>query len=242
MPEELQSLLEKIQKDGVDKAENDALEITSKAKEDAKKLVEDAESNAADILKKAEQEAAAFSDRAKQSLAQAARDVILSVGQALDSILSDITATTVADAISDDTLKQMIVKAMETYCQQTGTVSSLAFILNEKDAKTLTDFLMEKYRDKLNNGVEVKTDNSILGGFTLSVDNNKLQQRIISDTAKREQSIPTVPSLLSLEKSTNPFLRCDVSSVIDSAQQKKGNICRGPVEVFATIRSWKDNF
>lgn len=72
--------------------------------------------------------------------------------------------------------------------------------------------------------------------------NNALQQRITRDTAKREQAIPTVPSLLSLEKATNPFLRCDVSSVIDSAQRKKGSICRDPVEVFATIRSWKDNF
>jgi hydroxyacylglutathione hydrolase len=72
--------------------------------------------------------------------------------------------------------------------------------------------------------------------------NDDLQQRIARDTAKREQAIPTVPSLLSHEKATNPFLRCDVSSVIDTAQQKKGGICRDPVEVFATIRSWKDNF
>lgn len=72
--------------------------------------------------------------------------------------------------------------------------------------------------------------------------NDELQQRLVSDTAKRKQAIPTVPSLLSLEKATNPFLRCDVSSVIDSAQQKKANIDRSPVEVFATIRTWKDNF
>ena len=72
--------------------------------------------------------------------------------------------------------------------------------------------------------------------------NDELQQRIVSDSAKREQAIPTVPSLLSLEKATNPFLRCDVGTVIDSAQRKKGSLCRDPVEVFATIRSWKDNF
>lgn len=73
-------------------------------------------------------------------------------------------------------------------------------------------------------------------------DNIELQQRITLDGHKRQQSLPTVPSLLSLEKATNPFLRCDTGSVIDSAQSRNGQIGTDPVEVFATIRSWKDNF
>ena len=72
--------------------------------------------------------------------------------------------------------------------------------------------------------------------------NTELLQRIVTDTSKRSESLPTVPSLLSLEKATNPFLRCDVDSVIGAAQAFKGKIYHDPVEVFATIRSWKDNF
>ncbi len=80
--------------------------------------------------------------------------------------------------------------------------------------------------------------------FAIAVepDNADLQQRIKQDRRTREQSLPTVPSALALEKATNPFLRCDTGSIIDRAQQIKGAECVGAAEVFATIRNWKDNF
>jgi len=45
--------------------------------------------------------------------------------------------------------------------------------------------------------------------FAHSVDslNKDLEQRILQDTAKRQQQQPTIPSTIALEKKTNPFLR-----------------------------------
>lgn len=73
-------------------------------------------------------------------------------------------------------------------------------------------------------------------------DNSELQKRMAIDKHKRQQNLPTVPSLLSLEKATNPFLRCDTVPVIESAVRINQQISTAPVEVFATIRNWKDNF
>jgi hydroxyacylglutathione hydrolase len=53
---------------------------------------------------------------------------------------------------------------------------------------------------------------------------------------------PTLPSNIGLEKATNPFLRCQEHTVIDAANVHAGRRLRDPIEVFAEIRSWKDEF
>jgi hydroxyacylglutathione hydrolase len=39
----------------------------------------------------------------------------------------------------------------------------------------------------------------------------------------------------------NPFLRCTQAEVIESARRQVGTVT-GPVEVFATLRAWKNEF
>ncbi|MEM0952645.1 MAG: hydroxyacylglutathione hydrolase [Pseudomonadota bacterium] len=77
-------------------------------------------------------------------------------------------------------------------------------------------------------------------------DNSALMRRINRDQACRDQGIPTVPSTLSLERATNPFLRCRETSVVQRmVEQLSGQESLDgddPVAVFAAVRSWKDNF
>ena len=53
---------------------------------------------------------------------------------------------------------------------------------------------------------------------------------------------PTLPSTLSLETQVNPFLRCDKASVRSAAEGHAGKNLAEPSEVFAVLRSWKDQF
>nr|VFK52583.1 MAG: hydroxyacylglutathione hydrolase [Candidatus Kentron sp. TUN]VFK53080.1 MAG: hydroxyacylglutathione hydrolase [Candidatus Kentron sp. TUN] len=69
------------------------------------------------------------------------------------------------------------------------------------------------------------------------------------DLEKREQQafkqidsdLPTVPSTLAEELATNPFLRCEIPAVIKAAEDHAGRKLANPVDVFSTIRRWKDN-
>lgn len=72
--------------------------------------------------------------------------------------------------------------------------------------------------------------------------NSKIQQRIIDVAKMRAKLIPTLPSLLSLEKQTNPFLRCQNKTVIDSVKEKQGEMQMDPVSIFQVLRAWKDKF
>lgn len=74
--------------------------------------------------------------------------------------------------------------------------------------------------------------------ITIEPDNSALISRIKDIDAARSENKPTVPSLLSLELETNPFLRAAEASV----QRHLGLEGADPNEVFAEIRTRKDNF
>lgn len=71
-------------------------------------------------------------------------------------------------------------------------------------------------------------------------DSPVLQKRDDADMALQEKGIPTVPSLLSLEKATNPFLRFDIPGVVACAEQQAGHPLADDCAVFTTLRQWKD--
>ncbi|SHF10672.1 hydroxyacylglutathione hydrolase [Ruegeria intermedia] len=76
--------------------------------------------------------------------------------------------------------------------------------------------------------------------FALTVDpeNPALQRRAAEIDAARAAGRPTVPSLLGLEKATNPFLRATDPAI----QAHLGMLGADPAQVFAEIRAGKDRF
>jgi hydroxyacylglutathione hydrolase len=73
-------------------------------------------------------------------------------------------------------------------------------------------------------------------------ENTTLAWRIAEAEASRARHEPTVPSTLSLELQTNPFLRCAEPALLD-ALRKQDRLQGGSApEVFATVRAWKDDF
>lgn len=74
--------------------------------------------------------------------------------------------------------------------------------------------------------------------FAQTVDgyNPDVQRRLAQVQTMRQQAEATVPSLLSLEKQTNPFLRWDQPALQQAAKSQD------PVQTFARLRGMKDHF
>lgn len=72
--------------------------------------------------------------------------------------------------------------------------------------------------------------------------NTALLQRLSSAERFRDKGQPTVPSVLREELATNPFLRSHVPEVRKAAEEFAGRSLIDDVEVFATVRSWKDGW
>lgn len=73
-------------------------------------------------------------------------------------------------------------------------------------------------------------------------DNLLIQARISRCVSLREEGRPTLPSLLGEELLTNPFLRCDQSSVRTRVETHVGHALSDPLAVFTALRKWKDDF
>jgi len=80
--------------------------------------------------------------------------------------------------------------------------------------------------------------------FALAVEPGNEQAHLYAEESRQRlaQGRPTLPSTLALEIAVNPFLRCDTATVRRAASQHAGRVIDDPVEVFATIRRWKDEF
>ena len=84
------------------------------------------------------------------------------------------------------------------------------------------------------------TQDNLVFAQRVEPENTELLQRIKDTRELRSAGQATVPSLLKLEKQTNPFLRFNCQSVIKAAEQFAGKQLSAPAEVFATVRYWKD--
>jgi hydroxyacylglutathione hydrolase len=61
-------------------------------------------------------------------------------------------------------------------------------------------------------------------------------------TELRNNHLPTVPTTIGLEKQVNPFMRCDLPSMMAFAQQASQGQVSSPPEVLSAIRKMKDSF
>jgi len=80
------------------------------------------------------------------------------------------------------------------------------------------------------------TLNNLKFALTVDRENGDLQIRYQMVKQARSQGISTVPSLLGIEKQTNPFLRWDTPALQATTKTKE------PARVFARIRGLKDQF
>lgn len=86
------------------------------------------------------------------------------------------------------------------------------------------------------------TLNNLYFAKTVEPENKKITERMAKVKEIRAKNLPSLPSILSDEKATNPFLRCDSHEIIDHMEKYIGHKLNNPVEVFAALRRCKDHF
>lgn len=170
MAEELQHLIDRIRNEAVAEGEKQADTLLAQAKEKAAKLVKDAEQQAKQTVEKAKQDAEAYTVRSKATLQQAARDLLISVGQGVENILADIVDGAVDQALDTDTIRKMLVKMTEAYFAKGGQESGLEVLVSPEDQDAIKRFFSEQYHQKLQSGeLTVHADKDLFKGFRVGV-------------------------------------------------------------------------
>jgi V/A-type H+-transporting ATPase subunit E len=115
MAENLQSLLERIHREGLEKAEASRDDIIAKAKAEAAKIVADAEAESSALRQAAKADADAEIQRAVNSIRQAGRDVVLALREEINSRMTRLVRSSAAAALTPEVTAE-IVRAIAGAC------------------------------------------------------------------------------------------------------------------------------
>lgn len=203
MAEELQHLIERIQRDAVDTGEQQAAQLVAQAKDKAAALVKEAEARAQALVQKAEQDAQQYTERSKQTLQQASRDLLISVGQGVDQIFSKLLVQEAAQALTPETMRDMLAKMADAY-HQSGPVEVL---VNPQDQAKLVALLKERLKAQMEKGLTVRGDERVLKGFQVSLSGGRVKHQFTPEA---------------IAEALSSFLRPQLAEIVYQAARQGG--------------------
>jgi len=175
MAEQLQELLERIQKDGIEKADAEAKRIIAAANTKAATIVSEAEAKAKASLEQAERDGTAFEERGRIALEQAARDVVISVGESITKALEQIVGAHVKQALDPNSLAGLIAQVIESYSKSDSGAKRIDVLLPENQQQQIRDDLLARFADALRDGVTINGDESVASGFRVSLAGDNIE-------------------------------------------------------------------
>ena len=163
---QVQELIDKIKKEGIEAASQEAGKIKHEAGTEARRIVEQAEKEAEKIIEKAKQDAERSEKAGIAALEQASRNLILAFKDEVQSLLDKIVASQVAANYGQDLLKSVLPDLLKAWAAKGS--NDLAVILPEGELSKLEGFFKEKLSGELLKGVELKSNRNVSTGFRIS--------------------------------------------------------------------------
>jgi V/A-type H+-transporting ATPase subunit E len=189
MSEDLQSLLEKINRDGVEKANAAAEAIIADAKAKAADIVKAAKAEAAAEKSAAEKASADYAARAAETISQAARDTVLKIEASVTAMLVNLLAKNVDRTLADE--KNVAALALEA-------VKALASKAEVALPAKLAPALKAQLASQAN--ITVVTDDAVGTGFSVRLDGGRVEHTFTGAAVAEELAKRLRPDLAKLVK------------------------------------------
>ncbi|GHT66132.1 V-type ATP synthase subunit E [Spirochaetia bacterium] len=163
---QMQELIDKIKKDGIESASEEASRLKAQAEAEAKRIVDAAAREGEAIIAHAKTEGEKFEKAGIAALEQASRNLVLAFKTEIQSLLDKIVAQEAASAYSEDTLKAILPDLVKAWASKGS--DSLDLLLSDSDLKKLQGFFNDKLAAELKKGVELKADRNLGAGFRIA--------------------------------------------------------------------------
>lgn len=163
---QLQELIDKIKKDGIESASGEANKMISQANAEAKRIVDAAQKEAANIVERGKAEADKFEKAGIAAVEQASRNLVLAFKDEIQALLDKITVQSVSSSLNEDALKGLIPELIKNW--GTKGTDNLAVLLPEADCKKLESYFTDKLATELKKGLELKSDKNLAFGFRIA--------------------------------------------------------------------------
>ena len=165
MAEELQSLLEKIQNDGIKKAEAERDAILDRARSEAAAIIRAAEEEAERLKKTAETDAASTTARAESSIRQAARDIALKLKVELEERLTKAISASAKSAMTPEFMASLIADMAKDFARNPD--AEITVLTSGRDAEALSALVRDTLGASFKNAPKVFADASVKGGMQI---------------------------------------------------------------------------
>ena len=184
MAEQLQELLERINREGVEKAENKAKEIILTANHKAEKIVNDAEKKAGELVDRADRDAKKIQESAEKAIRQSFRNIMLSLKEEIRKYFDRILTAQLGEALSPELLSKMILAVTKNCARQISGETDMQVLVSPDDAKELAGGLIERFKKEAGAGLTIKPVPAIDAGFMISFDGGESSYDFTDDGLK----------------------------------------------------------
>lgn len=181
MADELQSLIDRIQSEGIAKAEQEAAEILAKARAKAAEIIKTAEAQAEQRQQQAEQDAKTYSERGTVALTHAARDILIDVGRSLTTLFDAVIQRQVTEALTPDALAAMLTRLTEAYAAHGLKENRLTVLLSPSDQQAISQMIAAGAAKALEQGTTISADEGVIKGFRLSLRDGQVVHDFTAD-------------------------------------------------------------
>lgn len=171
MPDQIKELIEKINQEGVQAAQEKAREIEADARQKAEIILEDANAGAKKIIEEAQDKVNQLQASSQAILKHSARDLLLALKIEIIALLERLVRDDVSAALTSDELSRIIAGIIKEYHSHEN--DKVIVYLKDSDKNKLEGHFLNKLKEELKQGIELRQQANIQAGFIISFDAGK---------------------------------------------------------------------
>jgi V/A-type H+-transporting ATPase subunit E len=165
---QLQELIDKIKRDGIESASEEASRLKSQAEGEAKRILQAARREAEAIVERGKADAERSEKAGVAALEQASRNLVLAFKAEIETLLDKLVAGGVAASYGEDVLKGVLPELLKGWASHSPGGNSLDLILSEGSLRKLEAYFRDKLAAEIKQGVELKSDRNLGAGFRIA--------------------------------------------------------------------------
>jgi V/A-type H+-transporting ATPase subunit E len=165
MQMDLNNLIDKIKREGVEQAEKDARDIIKEAEDKARGIILEAENKKNQIIREGTERIEKFKKSTEKSLKQTSRDVLLTLRERVIEFFDRIVKDKVSGELGGDVLGEIIIKAVENLKRDSSF--DIEVLVNEKDRKKLEKTLFSALSKEAKDHIKITGKKGLEKGFRI---------------------------------------------------------------------------
>jgi len=198
---QVQELIDKIKKEGIKTASEEANKIKAEAEAEARRIVDTAKKEADNIISHGKEDAQRSEKASIAAIEQASRNLILTFKDEIQGLLNKIVESAVNAHYNDDVLKAALPDLLKAWADKGS--DNLSVILPEGELSRLHGFFNERLSGELSRGLELKSNRKLVSGFHISNKDGSVYYDFSADAVAQLLSTYLNPKLAELLKETS---------------------------------------